>query len=273
MNLNEPAINKKPLMVNYVATVIVVILLFYNFYTFKTMRYFILGIVGIFLMIISTIFECYFCRIVFSFPRAIKIRNFIITLALMYLGVLILVLTVTLNHSWKFSLILTVVCQFLYSFISYYAIYLIIKKRPFNIPEESGVENTSNNHQISNAYSPEIQYDGSVYLPPDPYYNDFNEEQSNSNLTDRYSESGRKLTNGLHYVSPSPNIYSIGKLDSNELYGIKYPKSSDSNQVIDLNSTTGAVSEYEILHAQSEASDAENTFCNPYANMHSENVI
>lgn len=261
----------RPLLttINFVATVIDVMVLFYSFKQLKS-SYFLLGVVGILLMIVTTCLECYFCRNAFRNPRIAKIRKFIISLLLMYIGLLMLITAVSLNKSWNFRLACTVICQVLYSCISFFALYCISRIKPINLIEERESTQNSNSiyqvEQIPGAYSPEIEDDGTIYVPPELYHNygvdpiedstqlsiDHSsssdiESPSNLNLT----ESGINLTSGLQYrissqrTSSSPAIYLTEKYyslanDNKEFYqrssslleryGVPSNKCSDSNE-------------------------------------------
>ena len=113
----------------------------------------------------------YILRIVFKFPRVIKVHNFIISLSMMYAGLLMLITTISLNKAWNFVLICTVICQVLYSGISIYALYYIFKiRRLNNFRIERSIigsnQRTNNIEQSSIAYSPELQ-DRDVYKRQD----------------------------------------------------------------------------------------------------------
>lgn len=322
MNSNHKKINRTLLTtLNFIATVIVIIALFYSFKQLRY-RYIIVGVIGIFLMIIATCLECYFCRIVFKFPRVIKVHNFIISLSMMYAGLIMLITTISLNKAWNFVLVCTVICQVLYSGISIYALYYIFKiRRLNNFRIERSIigsnQRTNNIEQSSIAYSPELQDSGPIFIPPELYNSD-NEQYQNETQTSNattllneeslftpptYTESARNLTDGLQYriasqrTTSAPNIYYVEKpysfIDENkefykrasssfEDYGIppkncydsiKLSKSSESIQYLDINVTTGAVSEYEMLYGQQDFCDDTQPLCNPYANMCSDNVF
>lgn len=269
---------KKLLILNYIATFIVIVTLFYTFFTFKQLYYFIVGIVGLFLMIVSTCFQCYLYRILIISPYSLKIRNFVILLSLMYLGILMLILTITLNHSWSITFVFTIAIQVLYSFISFFAIFKLIRKRPFiNQPSENDAE------QVSHAYSPGNQNEAGIFVPPEPFSdNELNlsSYQANSNDPVYVTEIGRNLTSGLNYShSINSNEKNNASVDNMEFYKRTssvfddYGVPNNSNRNIDINST-GAVSEYQILYGQTDASDDFNHHaCNPYDNMHAESIF
>ena len=290
MQIVDPKV-RKLLILNYTATFIIIIALFYTFYTFKQLHYFIVGIVGIFLMIISSCFQSYFCRVLIMQPYSTKIRNFIVLLFLMYLGVFLLILTITLNKSWNISFIFTIVLQILYSFISFFAIFKLIKNRPFrNRSANQASNDQDNSDQVSSAYSPGFQNDGEIFIPPDPFTNYDIETQHGSIQTNNsnygsnnhvfLTDEGRNLTNGLHYPKSSPIIFSLDKdnLQSNNGNDELYKRTSSFYDEYGLSSnldinTTGAISEYEGLYEQNHMIDNAQPACNPYANMNSENVI
>lgn len=321
MSETQKKINR-PLLttVNFIATVAVVMLLLYTFKQLKY-RFFLFGVFAIIVMVVTTCLEYYFCRIVFKYPRTVKFKKIIITLTFMYLGLITLIITFSLNKSWNFRTVIAVICQILYSCISFYALYYMWKIRPLNIIEERASANDNynmdHNNQPSGAYSPEIEEDGSIYIPPEPFYNYDNElitnnhQQnmacSNSNnfeavSTPNYSENARNLTNGLQYgistrrTASSPTICAIGNQNSLinddketykrassffEDYGILSNADLNLNdisknysaQYLDLSTTTGAISEYEMLYMQSEMIDGSQIMCNPYANVCAENII
>lgn len=267
MSETQKKINR-PLLtsINFGATIVVIVLLFY---TFKQLNYkfFLIGVLSVLLMVVTTCLEYYFCRIIFKYPRFVKLRKIIISLSLMYIGLIMLIITISISNSWNFKFICTVICQILYSLITFYAIYYMKKVKPLSIYETRTADNNlfrihyhHNHDQTSAVYSPDIQDEGNIYIPPDLYNNNDNQSTVNYSMQEvadpissdielavsspPMSESGRNLTNGMQYrissrrAASSPTICEMPySLENKETYKRKssfyddygLPSNSDFN--------------------------------------------